>query len=178
MNKTLAFLIALLCAFAARAHDIPNDVRVLAYAKPEGQRLHVLVRVPMIAMREVDYPTHGGGYLDLTRVEPALRNAAKLWLFDNIDVYENDERLASPTIVQARVSLPSDRSFETYEHALAQLEGPRLPDTLELYWSHGYLDVMLDYPIRSERSDFSIRPRFARLGLQVAIALKFVSAEG
>jgi hypothetical protein len=173
-----AFTVLLCWAFAALAHDIPNDVRVIAFVKPSAQRLHVLVRVPMIAMREVDFPTHGGGYLDVTRVEPALRNAAKLWLANNLDVFENDERLVYPEIVRARVSLPSDRSFESYESASAHLEAPKLPDTLELYWSHGMLDVMLDYPIRSERSDFSIYPRFARLGLQVAIALKFVPAEG
>src|SRR4051812_13909894 len=106
------FLIALLCAFAAHAHDIPNDVRILAYVKPQRDRLAVLVRVPMIAMREVDFPTHGGGYLDLARVEPALRNAAQLWLANKLDVFENDERLPAPSIAKARVSLPSDRSFE------------------------------------------------------------------
>ena len=178
MIRIVAFFVAFLCTLAAHAHDIPNDVRVLAFVKPEGQQLRVLVRVPMIAMREVDFPTRAGGYLDLARAEPALREAAKLWIANNLDVYENDERLGPPTIAHARVSLPSDRSFDTYDHAVAHVQGPKIPDKLELYWSHGLLDVALEYPIRSARSDFSIHPRFARLGLQVAIALKFASADG
>jgi hypothetical protein len=182
MNKTfergLAFVILLVWAALAAAHDIPNDVRVLAYVKPEGQRLALAVRVPMIAMREVDFPTRGGGYLDLARAEPALRNAARLWLLANLDVFEGDERLDKPVLRQARVSLPSDRSFESYERAIAHLEGPRLASDLELYWSHGYLDVLLEYPIRSQRSDFSIHPKLARLGLQVATTLRFVRADG
>jgi hypothetical protein len=171
------FLVLLACTFAAHAHDIPNDVRVLAYVKPEGERLRVVVRVPMIAMREVDFPTRAGGYLDLSRTDPALRNAAKLWIVDNLGVYQNEERLAAPTIAGVRVSLPSDRSFESYDRALARFGEAKLPDSLELYWSHGLLDVLLDYPIRPERADFAIHPRFARLGLQVAVALKFVSGD-
>jgi hypothetical protein len=173
-----AFVILLACAAAASAHDIPNDVRVQAYVRPAGQRLNVLVRVPMIAMREVDFPTRNGGYLDLARADSALRNAAKLWLVDNLEVFEGDERLAPAIISHARVSLPSDRSFESYDRAAAHIEGPKLAADMELYWSHGLLDVMLEYPIHAETSDFSIHPKLARLGLQVAIALRFVPANG
>ena len=35
----------------AAAHDIPTDVRVNAFVKPDGQRLHLLIRVPLKAMR-------------------------------------------------------------------------------------------------------------------------------
>ena len=45
----------------ARAHDIPNDVTVQAFLKPEGQRLRLLVRVPMKAMRDVEFPQKGSG---------------------------------------------------------------------------------------------------------------------
>lgn len=163
---------------AASAHDIPNDVKVQLFVKPEGQRLVLLARVPMIAMREVDLPTRNGGYLDLARVDPALRNAVKLWIVDNVSVFEGDERLEAATIADARVSLPSDRSFDSYDAARAHIAGPRLPRDMELYWSHGLLDVALEYPIRSERSDFSINPALGRLGLQVAIALRFVPPQG
>jgi hypothetical protein len=174
----LAWLVLLAWVAAASAHDIPNDVKLHAYVKPAGQRLTILVRVPMIAMREVDFPTRSGGYLDLGRADPALRNAAKLWLADNLEVFEGDARLAPPSIAHARVSLPSDRSFVSFDRALVHIEGPKLPDDMALYWSHGLLDVALEYPIRSETSDFSIHPKLARLGLQVAIALRFVPASG
>jgi hypothetical protein len=162
----------------AHSHDIPNDVRVQAYLKPAGDRLQLLVRVPLVAMTEVDYPRRGAGYVDLARAEPALRQAAALWLTDNVQLYEGDERLARPRVVETRVSLPSDRSFATYETALAHVTGPRLPGDLELFWNQGLLDVLLEYPIRSERSDFSIDPRLERLGLKVIVALQLLPPTG
>jgi len=40
------------------------------------------------------------------------------------------------------------------------------------------LDVLFDYPIRSEQSRFSIHPAFARLGLRVVTVLRFLPATG
>src|SRR5437899_2301370 len=162
----------------AAAHDIPNDVTVHAFVRPEGQRLHVLVRVPLKAMRDVDYPRRGAGLLDLALADAALRNAATLWIADNIELYENDTRLVPPRLVDARVSLESDKSFASYEQALAHVTGPRLPSNMELYWEQGLLDVLLDYPIGSDHSDFSIRPRLERLGMRTNVVLRFLTAAG
>src|SRR5712691_4073945 len=160
------------------AHDIPNDVTVHAFVKPDGERLHLLVRVPLKAMREVDYPRRGAGLLDLASPDAALRNAATLWIADNIELYETDRRLTHPRIVDAGVSLESDKSFASYEQALAHVTGPRLPNNMELYWEQGLLDVLLDYPIGSDRSDFSIRPRLERLGLRTNVVLRFLPPAG
>jgi len=181
LRRVIAMLAtALLCAlaFSAHAHEIPNDVKVQAFVKPEGQRLQLLVRVPLLAMREVDFPRRGPGFLDLARADAALRNAAKLWIADNIELYEGDARLNYPKVAAARVSLPSDKSFGSYEEALAHTTGPRLANNVDLYWNQGLLDVQLDYPIQSEGSDFSIRPQLARLGLQVVVALRFLPPGG
>ncbi|TMG89368.1 MAG: HupE/UreJ family protein, partial [Betaproteobacteria bacterium] len=40
------------------------------------------------------------------------------------------------------------------------------------------LDVLFEYPIGSDRSDFSIRPRLSRLGLQVLTALQYLPPTG
>ena len=80
------FLIAALllgCLPAARAHDVPDEVRVQAFVKPEGQSLRLLARVPLKAMRDVDVPRRGEGFLDFARVDTVLRDAAKVvvaWL--------------------------------------------------------------------------------------------------
>jgi hypothetical protein len=162
----------------AAAHDIPTDVRVSAFVKPDGQRLSLLIRVPLKAMREVDYPRRGAGLLDLARADAALRNAATLWIADNIELYETDRRLTHPRIVDARVSLESDKSFASHEQALAHVTGPRLPNNMELYWEQGLLDVLLDYPIGSDLSDFSIRPRLERLGLRTNVVVRFLPPAG
>src|SRR5262245_17855642 len=77
-----ALLAALTLAWPslAASHAIPRDVAVNAFLKPEGRRLQLLVRVPLEALRDVDHPTRGPGFLDLARAEPSLRNAAGLWL--------------------------------------------------------------------------------------------------
>src|ERR1019366_2567771 len=68
---TLALLAALLLAlpWGAAAHDIPNDVTVQAFVKPAGEQLHLLVRVPLKAISDIDFPERAGGYLDLARTD-------------------------------------------------------------------------------------------------------------
>src|SRR5947208_2601653 len=85
----LAFLIAWMAAFGAAAHDVPADVRINAFVRPLGDRLQLLIRVPMQALQDVDFPRRGPGYLDLTRADESLRNAARLWIIDNIDLFED-----------------------------------------------------------------------------------------
>src|SRR5215468_6523187 len=166
--------LALTLPACARAHDIPTDVQVSAFVKPEGQRLRLLVRVPMKGLRDVDYPRRGAGLLDLARADSALRNAASLWIADELELYEGDLRLGPPQIVAARVSLESDRSFTSFQQALAHVHGERLPDKLDLYWEQGLLDALLEYPIATDRAAFSIRPRLERLGANTTIALRFL----
>jgi HupE / UreJ protein len=167
-----------LAGSAARAHDVPADVRINAFVRPAGHKLELLVRMPLLALQDVDVPTRGPGYLDVSRADQALRNAATLWVIGQIDLYENDGRLAAPTIAHARVSLPSDRSFASYEQARAHVEGPRLADDLDLYWNQQMLDVLVEYPIRSDRSAFAIHPRVDRFGERVSTALRFLPPDG
>ncbi len=176
--KVLAAMLACALAPSAAAHDIPADVRINAFVKPAGSRLELALRVPLAAMTDVDFPTRGPGYLELGRVDEALRNAAKLHLIDNITLYENDAPLPAPRIVHARVSLPSDKSFTSYPTALAHLQAPPLSPDLELYWKDQLLDVLLEYPIASERSQFAIHARFDRLALRVSTALRFLPPDG
>ncbi|HVQ62094.1 MAG TPA: HupE/UreJ family protein [Burkholderiales bacterium] len=180
VNCLAALTLAL--SACARAHDIPTDVLVIAYVKPEGQRLRLLVRVPMKALRDVDYPRRGAGLLDLARADASLANAATLWISDELELYEglngNESRLGPPRLIDARVSLESDKSFASYEQALAHLAGERLPGAMDLYWEQGLLDALFEYPIGSDRADFSIRPRLERLGARTTIALRFLPPVG
>ncbi|HET6897381.1 MAG TPA: hypothetical protein VFK70_03495, partial [Vicinamibacteria bacterium] len=175
---SLATVLSLAMPSPAAAHDVPADVTVQAFLKPEGSRLHLLVRAPLAALRDIEYPARGPGYLDLPRVDASLRHAASLWIADPIELYEDDARLPPPRIVAARVSLPSDRSFGSYEEAVAHLTGAPLPEETELYWSQGMLDVWLDYPIRSDQSRLLIHPGLARLGLEVTTVLRFLPPGG
>jgi len=172
--RTLACALALGAALGAWAHEVPTDVRIRAFVKPEREQLTVLLRVPLAAMREVDVPTRGGGYLDLARAEPALRTAIALWLTDNLSVLENGAPLPAPRIAAARVSLASDRSFGDFDSAAAHLRAPPLAEPNDLYWNQQLLDVRLEYPIASAASDFALQPRFERLGERVSTTLHFL----
>jgi hypothetical protein len=160
------------------AHDIPFDVNIQAFIKPEGQRLRLLVRVPLQAMRDVQVPLRGPNLVDLTRIEALLRDAAALWIGDAIEVYEGDIRLEQRSLVGVRVSGFADKSFTSYDEALAHVTGPRLPPTSEVYWNAGLLDVLFEYPIQSDRSRFSIHPGLARLGVRTVTVLRFVTLGG
>ena len=177
----LAIVAICLLPEIAVAHDIPNDVTVQTFFKPAGQQLRLLVRVPLIAMRDMDYPKQGprnSEMLDLSRADKTLRDAATLWVADFLTVYENDQPLPYPRVDAVRASLQSDRSFTSYDDALAHLTGPRLPDSTEFPWSQGLLDILFEYPIRSDQSRFSIDPKFARLGLRTVTVLRFLPPGG
>jgi hypothetical protein len=160
------------------AHDVPRDVVVHVFFKPTGQRLQVLVRAPLGALRDVSFPQRGPGFLDLARVEPAFRHAAQLWIADPLEVFEDEKRLSAPRLAAVRASLPSDRSFESFEQARALLDGPALPEDTEIYWNQALLDVLLEYDVASDASRFSLRPGFERLGERVVTVLRFLPPGG
>jgi hypothetical protein len=162
----------------AEAHDIPNDVVVRAFVKPEGNRLRLLVRVPLKAIRDVNFPEREHGYLDLDRAAPLMPDAARVWLSDPIEIYENDSRLPEPAVVATRLSLESDPSFTDYASALAHLNGPPLASRTNVVWNQVMLDVEFEYPIHSDRALFSIHPALARLGVRVVTALRFLPPGG
>jgi hypothetical protein len=160
------------------AHDIPKSVTVLAFVKPEADRLRIVVRVPLEAIRDVPFPLRDPGYLELSKFAPALPGAAKLWIADYVRVYENDTKLDTGRVVATNISLPSDRSFESYDRALAHTTGPPLPDSVDLAWQQAMFDVVLEYRITSATSRFSIDPTLARLGVRTTTVLRFLPPDG
>jgi len=169
---------ALAAVCPAHAHEIPVDVVVHAWLKPESDRLTLLVRVPLEAMRDIRFPQRDSGLLDIAAADSTLRDAAQIWIANDIDLYENDTRLAEKRVTAVRVALPSDRSFQSFEQAYASVTGPRLPDDTELVWNQALLDVLIEAPITSADARFSIDPELARLGMRTVTALTFVSPDG
>ena len=183
LSSAVAIAVSLLVVLTAglAAHDIPNDVQIKVFVRPEGRHLRLLVRVPLVAMRDMDYPKRGGktaGFLDLARADATLRDAATLWLSDYLEVRENDAALPSPAVASVRASLPSDSSFESYDQAVAHVTGPPLPDDTEYLWAQGVLDVLFEYPIQSADSRFSIQPRLGQLGIRTVTTLHFLPESG
>src|SRR5262245_54105245 len=177
----LAAMMLVSLSLIVAGHEIPADVTIQTLLKPEGHRLRVLVRVPLVAMRDFNYPTRGdraAGILDVSRADLLLRDAAMLWVAGYVEIYEGDTLLLPPTVVDLRVSLPSDKSFGSYEEALAHVTGPRLPDDIDLQWSEGLLDILFEYRIQSDAARFSVQPGFDRLGLRTYTTLRLITSAG
>jgi len=178
-RAALVLLLVGISAISLTAHEIPNEVTVHAFLKPDGTRLVLLVRAPLAAMRDMDVPVRGStGFLDLARIDPVLRDAATLWIGDYVKVFENGVPLGKPDVLAARVSLPSDKSFQSYDEAIAHVRGPGLPIDTDLYWQQGLLDVAFVYPSHAATSKFSIEPGLTRLGLRVNVVLRFLMPDG
>jgi hypothetical protein len=160
------------------AHDIPRDVTVQAFAKPDRDTFTLLVRVPLKAITDIEFPRRERDYVDLSRIDQPLRDAAMIWLARRIELYENGERLPDPRIRSTRFSLESDRSFASYELALAHVTGPALTNETAVFWEQGLLDVLFEYPIASDQSRFALHMAFERLGLRVVTALRFMTPGG
>ena len=178
LATTIGVALVIAASVPGIAHDIPNAIIVQGFLKPEGNRLRFLVRVPLQAMSDIDVPQREQGYLDLARSGDALRSATTIWIAREVALYEEDTRLPVPDLVAVRVSLPSDRSFETHETALAHLEGQPLSEAIDLYGEQGIMDAWLEYPIASDESRLAIDPGLRPLAQRVTIALQLLMPDG
>ncbi|MGI4937572.1 MAG: HupE/UreJ family protein, partial [Janthinobacterium lividum] len=161
----------------AAAHDMPNEVRVHVLIKPEGNRLAVLVRIPLEIMLNIDFPKEGPGYLALAQAAPAIQRA--LGALENGVVMESDRRQLVLADREGRISRQSDRSFETWETADALLSGPPLPATAQVFWNQGYFDARLTYAIDARQNTYSVDFRLAPgLRERLKIDLRYLAPDG
>ena len=175
---TVGASLILALPLGAPAHETPADVTVQMFVKPEGQTLRLLLRVPLTAMQDILFPTRGPGYLEIDEADPELEQGAVLWLAEPLQLFENGTRLPVPEIAAIKVSIPSDPSFREYDTALEHVFGPKLSNDIDLIWQQAMLDVLFEYPIQSETSEFSIRPGLERLASRVQTALRFMPPGG
>ncbi|MDA1372442.1 MAG: HupE/UreJ family protein [Proteobacteria bacterium] len=171
-------MVLLLLPSSLIAHDIPSRVTVYAFVKPEGHQLTALLRVPMEAFGEISFPLRGPGYLQFSEAEFALNDAARVYITESMHFYENDVELTEKELRLTRVSLPSNRSFTSYEEALENIQSPPLDNSTNLFWRQGVLDVLVTYQIESDQSDFSIDPQLGTLSDQTTTVLRFLVPGG
>ena len=159
-------------------HEIPADVVVRAFVKAEDGALRLVIRVPLTSMRDVDFPVRGPGYVEIEEASALLDEQAALWLAGYVALYEEATLLPTAVVTATRISLPSDPSFADYDRALAHMSAPALPSGIDLVLEQAMLDVVLDTPIRSADSRFSIDPAWAHLGIRTTTVLRFITPEG
>lgn len=176
-------LMVLLASFwpskAAFADDVPLSVSVEAFVKPEANQLSVLLRVPMEALGEIDFPKSGvAGSLIISEADPTLRTAVDAYILGNIHFFEEGRLLEQYEVRNVRVSLPSNRSFGSFDDALANIQSPKLDDSVDLYWRQGLLDALITFPIESAESRISVDSRLAILGVKTNTVIRYVLPSG
>ena len=60
-NALVCIALLALAPRALEAHEIPQRVAVLGYVRPDGTRVDLLVRVPLEAMRDIEFPLRPDG---------------------------------------------------------------------------------------------------------------------
>jgi hypothetical protein len=122
-------------------------------------------------LRVVPFPLDGDHY-NIAASGPAVEAAVKA-LVSDIRLWEEGIRLA-PSRVAGQLAPLSDRSFEDYDRAVAQVTEPPEPDTVIPY-ELGYLDAHFVYPISSPNSVFSIQTTVAAdLGDYTKLSIRYI----
>ena len=166
-------LAAIVAAGPLAAHEIPVEVAVQMLARADRDSFRVIARVPLRSMRDVEVPEFGPGYLDLEGLSPQLEGLANQWIVPFVQVSDGGGRLAAPSVAATQVSLPSDRSLESFETALGHLAEPKPGNAMNLVWDQVFFDVLLEYPVGPEAADFSIRPGLGHLASNVVTTLRY-----
>lgn len=181
IRRTAALVVALvllLPTWSGEAHEIPADVTVQAFVRPEGNTLRTIVRVPLVSMRDFNWAVRDPGYLEMVEATEMSRDAAQLWIAQYVEMLEGDVNLGFPTVAAVRVAIPGDRAFRSYETALANVLSPPLPPDSELPMQQAMLDVLLEWEISDESADFTIASGWAHLGIQTLTVLRFMPPGG
>ncbi|HTO51204.1 MAG TPA: HupE/UreJ family protein [Burkholderiales bacterium] len=149
-----------------RAHEFKLDAVINAFVKIEPGEAQLVIRAPLYLFKQVRFPVTGA-QIDVDNSAPAVERALAA-LQKDITLFENDRPLVA-SHAMGRLSLPSDRSFETYEQAASHVAEP-LERGISIYIDQGYVDARITYPISSPGSEFAIR---TTAGPELGDALKF-----
>jgi hypothetical protein len=157
----------------ANGGDLPPEIVVQAFVKPDEARLHLLVRFPLVLLSSFSLPKRGPGFLDLAHIDDRLNQAATA-AGHQIELFDDGVPLI-PTMRGARIALLSDHSFASYSAALAHFQAPPLPLDTELFWNQGFFDTELEYTLQSSRPLLAIQVNVApELGERLKLRLEYL----
>lgn len=168
-------LLSMLCLPSA-AHEVPAALETNIWLRPQAQHLDLLIRVPLRALRDIPFPELPNGELDTARLAPTLPPAIKTNLLDPLTLLANGQALGALRIEYVQLSLPSDRSFESFPAALAHTASPL--NTEPLRWDQAFLDVHAVTSLPSEQAKLSLSSRLHHLATTVSTSLRVTFPNG
>jgi hypothetical protein len=141
----------------ASAHEFTMESLINAFVKVDSHEAHLIARVPLEILKSVKFPV-SGREIDLTTADAAIQQALTQ-LGGEITIWEAGRPLVISRAL-GRLTLPSDRSFESYPDAVAHVARPITSGT-SIFVDQGYLDVHFAYSISSPNSHFMIQTAVA-----------------
>jgi hypothetical protein len=158
---------------------IPERVNIKAFARPENGQLEVLVRVPLAAAKDVEFPTRStSGELDIPALQSMLPGIARYFIADVFRVFDQEALMGRPEVEATRLSISSDPSFNAYPSAVERFRAPDLASEEPVFLESVWLDI--DYrlvPI-SPNGSIVVVPKVASLGVTVSTDLTYVAPDG
>jgi hypothetical protein len=166
---------AALCTPLTFAHEFKLEALINTFVKVDGNQAHVVVRAPLYLFKSVKFPVRNGE-IDLPQAATAIEGAGAAIAGDI--VLHEDGRPLTPKTVRSRLSLPSDKSFESYDEAVRHVAAPVDSDE-RIVIDQGYVDTHMTYPIASPHAVFSLRSNAAReLGDYLKVSVRYEPYEG
>lgn len=187
MHEQLIRLAIVMCAAflhyapltIAAERQIPTAVNIRAFTAEQDGQLEVLVRMPLGAVKNVQFPVRGDSeILDLAQLQTMLSGIAEHWVATNVEIRDRGLVLSRPAVVATRLSIISDPSFNSFASAQTRFAAPELATDEEVLWQQLWLDVRLRYPLEGEAHVLDLEPHVAQLGVNVTTRLTIVGRDG
>jgi len=170
----VAFGVAV-CSPIIDAHEFKLDAVINEFVTVEPGQAHVVVRVPLYLFPSAKFPVKNVE-IDVPRTGAAMERALAA-IQQDVALFEGGRRLSASTAT-GRLSLPSDRSFQTYGEALRHIAEPVAQD-MQIYIDQGYVDAHLTYALQSSDPELSVRttagPEF---GNSLKVTVRYKSLDG
>ncbi|HSB77993.1 MAG TPA: HupE/UreJ family protein [Candidatus Methylomirabilis sp.] len=171
-----AFVTAVSIPGSAGAHNISGGMVMNAFVKLERSRAHLVIRVPVRLLAEMSIPVDVTGALGPERGGSAISRALTA-ITEGITIQERGVPLV-PMEAVGRLTLSSDRTFESYEEAVAHVARPTPPQAV-MSAGMAFLDAHVTYPIGDPGSDYTIQTKMLpQLGESVKLVVRFIRPVG
>jgi hypothetical protein len=175
VSKVVALLIALFAVLSGaptRAHEFKLDAVINAFVTTEPGAAHLVVRAPLYLFKSAKFPVKGVE-VDVPQSGQAVESALAA-LQQDVALFEDGRRLTASNAI-GRLSLPSDRSFQSYDEALRHVSEPVATDADHI--DQGYVDG-ITYPLQAANPELSLRSAAApELGDALKVTVRYKPLE-
>jgi len=162
----------------AAAHEIPARVALRGYVVPADGVVRVALRLPLAALRDLDFPLRPDGTLDRDAARPRIDEGVRTWVLPSLALEAGGNPVGPWRVAAWRVAPPGDRAFDAWETARPPRDDGTPPAAPALRWQEALLDVWLEVPAAGAPGALAFTPALAHLGVRTSTVLTFVLPDG